>query len=440
MELFVAQFLLLLRFAAECYVADYIFVFTLRCRDNFSRRLLRSIVVTLVLLLVMAVVCATFPESFLEMADVICFAIILGPVNLGWMAYCFKDSAWNIIFCAVFGLLAKLGAVSIIEAIKLAIPESSYFLFFVRDDALGLLSQYFVILAIYFMVYLVFGRGFERSDGFVRCGKRIIPIYVFAALIIPILALTEIESSEQQVMLRVLLKLCEAAICFLVISVQFSLSREMLYNERKGTVDALFMESQKQYEMLKQSMEIINLKCHDMRHQLRAMESGKIDEAYLAELEKAISIYDSTIKTGNDVLDVILTDKGMRCSAGNIEFTCIADGEKLSFMQQSDIIALFGNALENAMEYESGIVDEEKRFISLTVKEEADVLYIRLENYWCGEEIRWRDGLPVTTKGNTNTHGFGMLSMRNIAEKYGGSLQVKAQDDLFRLIIVIPLK
>ena len=178
-----------------------------------------------------------------------------------------------------------------------------------------------------------------------------------------------------------------------------------------------------------------------MRHQIRALSSGNVNEEYIKELANTIAIYDSKIRTGNNVLDIILTDKSMRCNANKIDFTCIADGGKLTFMSESDINSLFGNAIENAMEYEASIEDEERRFISLIVKSEANLLFIRIENYWCGEEMDWSNGLPVSTKGASGVlHGFGMLSMRRVVEKYGGEMQVKAKDELFQVLITIPLK
>lgn len=440
MELFFSHFFLLLRFAAECYVADYIFSFTLKRRKNFARRLALSIAGIFCLLILMAAVCTVTASTDFQFSQILCFSLILAPLNLAWLTFCFKDSMWNIVFCAMFGLLTKLGVISIIESIKYAIPKGSLFSFFEQDTAIGLFLQYMVILILYALVYVILGRDYERSDNFVRCGKQVIPLYLFTFLVITLLSIIKIPLEELDEIYCLLLEFSKATVCFLVCGMQFSLSREMIANEKKDIVDTLFIESQKQYEILKENIDIINLKCHDMRHQLQALKNGNMNTAYLNELEKAIDIYDSTIKTGNDVLDIILTDKSLRCSANQIDFTCIADGKKISFMQESDINSLFGNALENAMEYVSDIADTDKRFISLQVKDQANVLSIRVENYWDGEPIKWRNGLPVTTKGAAHSHGFGMLSMQRIVDKYGGDFQVKAEDNLFRVLIVIPLK
>jgi hypothetical protein len=61
-----------------------------------------------------------------------------------------------------------------------------------------------------------------------------------------------------------------------------------------------------------------------------------------------------------------------------------------------------------------------------------------VENCFNGK-LRFQNELPQTIKEDTACHGFGMRSMRLIAEKYGGYLAVGAEDNVFRLDIVIPI-
>ena len=49
-------------------------------------------------------------------------------------------------------------------------------------------------------------------------------------------------------------------------------------------------------------------------------------------------------KTGNKVLDTILTAKSIECQSKKIQMNCIADGKILSFMDPFDISILIGNA------------------------------------------------------------------------------------------------
>ena len=79
-------------------------------------------------------------------------------------------------------------------------------------------------------------------------------------------------------------------------------------------------------------------------------------------MEKEIKIYEAQNKTGNKVLDAVLTSKSLYCQNNGIGLTCVADGSALNFMEDMDISALFGNILDNAIEA-SMMLDQEKRFI-----------------------------------------------------------------------------
>ena len=96
---------------------------------------------------------------------------------------------------------------------------------------------------------------------------------------------------------------------------------------------------------------------------------------------------------------------------------------------------MFGNALDNAIEYVSGL-EEEKRFISLTVASKGEMVVIHLENYFEGD-LHLRDGIPVSKKKDKVNHGIGMQSIKMIAHQYGGWINVFLRDNLFCLDVLI---
>lgn len=78
-----------------------------------------------------------------------------------------------------------------------------------------------------------------------------------------------------------------------------------------------------------------------MRHQLRGLyEIGDEEERsrYLKEMEEAVMIYDTAVKTGNAALDTVLMEKVLLCHNQGIYWTCMADdGELLNFIEAGDI-------------------------------------------------------------------------------------------------------
>lgn len=210
--------------------------------------------------------------------------------------------------------------------------------------------------------------------------------------------------------------------------------------ERDNAVLRQMMRQQRQQlEMSKDTVELINIKCHDIKKQLSGL-GGRVPQEELDELNRAVNIYDAAAKTGDAALDVLLAERSLLCKGRGIQFDYMVDGEKLAFLKPGEVYSLFGNALDNAIEAVSDIADEERRYIGLQVRESCGMLLIRMENCIdAAPELDGGSGLPRTTKGDPREHGFGMKSMRRLAEKYGGSLTVRAQDGLFTLTAVLPL-
>lgn len=208
--------------------------------------------------------------------------------------------------------------------------------------------------------------------------------------------------------------------------------------EENSTVLARLLEQQKaQLESSKETIDLINVKTHDLKKQL-ATFGDRIDPDEIEELGELVNIYDSSVSTGNEALDVVLKQKSLACERRRIPFDRMVDGRPLSFMRPADIYALFGNAIDNAMEALAD-VDEADRYLRLDVRETRGMLAIRVENPYRGS-LEFEDGLPRTTKGDERYHGFGMRSIRMIVERYGGYLSIDADGGVFLLTALIPLQ
>ena len=199
-------------------------------------------------------------------------------------------------------------------------------------------------------------------------------------------------------------------------------------------------ERERQYELSRKNIDAINVKCHDLRHQIRSLaDGGRVaDEQALADLANEVSIYDSAVKTANPALDTILTEKGLVCQGEKITLTAIADGRALAGLEPQEIYSLFGNALDNAIEAVRGIGEPERRLISLNVHSAAGRCVINIENS-CDATPRFEDGLPISTKDDTANHGFGTRSMRAIVERHGGVLTMGCDNGIFHVDALIPL-
>ncbi len=231
--------------------------------------------------------------------------------------------------------------------------------------------------------------------------------------------------------------LISATLSFLTVLICMSHLRETDSEHRAEISEYLLYSERARYEREKQIHDAINIKCHDIRHQIAALgEAGYREE--LGRIGKLVDIYDAAPRTQNSALDVVLSNKMLACGNQGITLTCLADGRRMDFMDSSDIYALFGNILDNAIDATSCIQDPEKRLISLSVGTTGDLLMIESRNFYVNE-VAFIEGLPQTSKADKDYHGYGMRSIRMITEKYGGDLQLRAENGIFYLSIMFPI-
>ena len=227
--------------------------------------------------------------------------------------------------------------------------------------------------------------------------------------------------------------------CMLMLFILFALFEESRARQNESIMLHLLRQEQMQHAMNRETVDTINRKCHDMKHQISALRtmSREQQDRSISELEKEILIYDRFAKTGNENLDLVLAEKSLLCEKQGISIQCMVDGKRLSFMDTEDLFVLFGNALDNAIASASREELKGRRIISLRTLSRPDSLTVHIENP-CREAPTFTEGIPVTIKEDRDYHGFGVRSMRHVAEKYGGVLSASWEDGFFCLDILFP--
>lgn len=216
--------------------------------------------------------------------------------------------------------------------------------------------------------------------------------------------------------------------------------RNNTVRQELAAVQNALQNQYKQYQQSRESIDLINMKYHDLKHQinmLREMPDSEKREEILDRIEADIKAYELQNKTGNSVLDTLLTGKSMYCNNHGITMTTVADGSLLDFMDAMDICSVFGNALDNAIESVIKVKDKEKRLIHLTVTKVKSFVMIRVQNYFEGD-IKSSDGNILTTKKDKKLHGYGIKSIKYTASRYDGVVNIQAQNNWFELKILIP--
>ena len=215
--------------------------------------------------------------------------------------------------------------------------------------------------------------------------------------------------------------------------------RVMEHRQETMIIKATLESKVRQQEMMENNINYINMKCHDLRKELRRLKSqkGNLTDEDFSLLEDSLNFFDSSVKTGNVNIDALIQDKLIYCHSLNIEFTSLVDGDAFKDMASSDVYFLLVNIIDNAIEAVEHIEDKDKRAISLTASRKQGVLFIEETNYYQGKLEFNNDGSIKTTKKDSKYHGYGTKSIAYIVKKNEGRVEYEVEDDIFKLKIVI---
>ena len=296
-----------------------------------------------------------------------------------------------------------------------------------------MLIRLFVNLATYIVLYFIFVRRVTRTDTSIIKFSYIGVMSFVIVLLVNILSVWMLHRGRDMYH-----NLYDGICCMLILFAQYSIVVISESVQKNSRMEAILYQREVQNRRVEEDIKFINIKYHDLKHWMSQLGSGGLramSDGDLKKLGDSMSVYNCYFKTGNPSLDVVLTHFKMMCERAGVQLTCMIGGNISDYLDEDDVYALFGNALDNALESVSAEGDEQKKLIFLTISEKTGLLSIHLENY-CGQKLEFADGLPVTTKGDRAFHGYGMRSIRYIVEKYDGHMTVSQNDGMFCLDIL----
>lgn len=428
---------------AEIIIAELVFVVHLRRRSHFIARVLCSLSVLMLFAFLFPIVAYNAAWA--------CFMFFMMFIaSLCGLKVCFNEPWRNIVFCGLAAYTIQHIAFVVFDALNsismLVLDLDSRFNVYSQEQVMALDGTFAITAVVYFATYFVtyMTAHYIYTDKVYPDEVRQIGRKKFVVLAVMIIITDNILNSITMYnvnidVISLWVERCyNVFTCFLALQLQFSQLTEQSMQSKYNTVQHILREERKQYLIVKKNLETMNIKVHDMKHQFMDILRGglQVDGGDLEDIGNTISVYESNVKTGNETLDLILTNKNLMYGNKHVQVACIADGTLLNFMAPTEIYSLFGNALDNAIEAVLEL-DEDKRTISLSVKRIKNMVSIHIENYFAGERTFYGD-LPQTTKADKEYHGYGMLSMKAVVEKYGGTLAVEINENKFCHNIMFP--
>lgn len=180
---------------------------------------------------------------------------------------------------------------------------------------------------------------------------------------------------------------------------------------------------------------------HDYRNHIQVLKAcaanGDLDaiRTYLDELDTDLSAVDMVIKTGNKMADAIINSKISLARSKDIPVRADAHIPVALTISELDLCIIIGNLFDNAIEA-SLALPKEKRLIRVYMDMKNTQLYMSFTNFTAVKKQEKKNGRFLSSKGAG--HGFGLIRIDNIVERYGGYLSRNSEDNAFTTEILLP--
>lgn len=143
------------------------------------------------------------------------------------------------------------------------------------------------------------------------------------------------------------------------------------------------------------------------------------------------------VYSANPILDTILSERIIKCEVQGIEIKLFSEPLlNVDFIQASDMVSMFGNLLDNAIEAAARCVEEQRKITVKLFMANDFILVFHISNSFTVQVQK--DGEKyLTTKVDKQAHGLGIGIVRSLAAKYGGKLELLEKDGQFNTILTL---
>mgnify|MGYP000917338041 CR=1 FL=1 len=422
-------------FVAAFVTAVYLLAWKLPKRDHFVIRLSISFTIFMAFMVLwrvaMYIGVGNNSESYYNSLTNLLFYLFFYILVALSLIFTFKINFWTSLFCSTVGYSLQHISERLYEVIMANYQNIPMWLWFV------LLTLITVAVYLIFFFFIIRRLDYTSFDNLVdHKAQTICSVITLATAIYLNSQLVRFGYGTDQSLGIIICSFSfSILLCLLIIILELSLvsgRRALLESQR---LESLLMDEKRNYEEDKKNTELLNIKYHDIKHLINN-SNPDTDPLVFKEIKNSLGIYESSVKTGNEAIDVIMSKKSKICKDEGIRLTCSMNGETLNYISPYELYALFENAMDNAIDAVSKC-EKEKKIISITQTVKDQFLILNVANYYV-EELVFKKGLPQTKKAK-DYHGFGMRSMKMIVEKYDGRISVNTKEDLFILQIFLPL-
>ena len=231
--------------------------------------------------------------------------------------------------------------------------------------------------------------------------------------------------------------LCAAQVVAEFIRTAFSRQRQMIVLQSRS------QQAQEQYKQAQESLRNVSAFRHEWKNHIAALwtltQKQDLDAIhdYLRHLDGQLEQLSPKVYTANPTVNTILQRVAAQTQELGIAFRVSALLPESLSIDEGDLCGFLFNLLDNALEAAAKVPHGEI-ICSLQIRQQY--LAIRCENTYNSTVHTDSAGNLLTTKDDPAEHGFGLMKMRSIAEKYGSVLDISYDKNRFTVMTALRLK
>ena len=199
---------------------------------------------------------------------------------------------------------------------------------------------------------------------------------------------------------------------------------------------------QNYYRELENNQRQVRKLRHDLNNHLMVvgglLEDGKRDEAekYFFQLSGKV-LKSSRVFCKNSVVNALLNAKYDLMEEADVDtfFNISIDG--MMMIDDVSLCTIFANTMDNALEACLKMKDPQDRWIHLRARYAENGYFSYEITNSKQNEIKMKRERFISDKADPAFHGVGISSVKEIVERYGGTLDISFTDDEFKVVILI---
>ncbi len=369
--------------------------------------------------------------------------VIFPSMILLFLAYnfCFDLSVTKKLFCFVNAAMICAFSTTYTTFLTAPMELENHYNVYTVGSGLICLGVSAVIGVIFTRTFLVKFPELQTTDSLDSVWKMLVipPVVTTAAIIWmnPVSAKNVMTGRLRIICLVVLLSI--PAVTWFLYHIFWWLARKMTETAQlQHSYDLLQME-EKQYKKTRQYLQETSTIRHDFRQHIlyinELLEQGQTDKLkdYLSPIMNKVN-RTHRVLCRNPAVDAIANHYDEIARSKNVTVSWAIDLTENLPISEADMCAVMGNLVENSI-LAAEQLEGDNRLVNVRIGLlTPKTLVISIYNAYKGRLILDKNGLPITEKKN---HGIGLRSVRNIVERYGGSMEIETHNQLVNVSILM---